>query len=88
MERDFFKEPFTDAEIRGLAGDRPLSEIFSWKSPSFKALGLNPADLTEDDLVRLMMGEPRLIRRPLVRIGGHLLVGGNLKDLEQAFAGG
>ena len=87
MERDFFKEPFTQDEIRGLAGDRPLSEIFSWKSPSFKALGLSQADLNEDDLVRLIMEEPRMIRRPLVKIGGQLLVGGNLKDLEQALAG-
>ena len=70
-----------------MAGGRPVSEIFSWKSPSFKVLGLVQADLTEDDLIRLIMGEPRLIRRPLVRMGDQLLVGGNLKELEQALSG-
>ncbi len=70
-----------------MAGDGPVSEIFSWKSPSFKALGISPADLTEDRLVELILKEPRLIRRPLVRIGNQLLVGGNLKDLDRVIGG-
>ena len=83
-ERDFFKDPFSDAEIRGLLRGRPANEIFSWKSPSFKALGLDPGNLSDDDLVRLMLQEPRLIRRPMVRIGEELVVGSNTKDLEKA----
>ena len=84
QERDFFKEPFSEAEVRALAAGRPVSEVFSWKSPSFKALGLKDADLSEDDLVQLILQEPRLIRRPLVKIGDQLLVGGNIKELGQA----
>ena len=83
-ERDFFKDPFSDAEIRGLLRGHPANEIFSWKSPSFKALGLDPGNLSDDDLVRLMLQEPRLIRRPMVRIGEELVVGSNTKDLEKA----
>ena len=61
-----------------------MSDIFSWKSPSFKALGINADDLDEERMVELVLNEPRLLRRPLVRIGTYVLVGSNLKELERA----
>ena len=74
-ERDFFKEPFDEAELRGLLGDDSPRDIFSWRSPSVKKLGLDKDALSDDDLVRLMVEEPRLVRRPLLEIGGRLVVG-------------
>ena len=65
-ERDFFQERFSEEELRALLGGRPASDIFSWKSPSFKKLGLKPEDLGDDRLIQLMVEEPRLIRRPLI----------------------
>ena len=74
-DRDFFKDPFSEAEIRGLAKWRALSDIFSWRSPSFKALGLDAGSLGDDELVRLMLEQPRLIRRPMVKVGDELVIG-------------
>lgn len=71
--RDFFDDPFTERELRVLLGDEPPSERFSWNSPSWRRLGLNRSDLSEDDLIQLMLSEPRLIRRPLIEIDGKLL---------------
>ena len=73
-ERDFFKEPFDEVELRGLLGDDSPRNIFSWRSPSVKKLGLDRDALSDDDLVRLMVEEPRLVRRPLLEIGGRLVV--------------
>jgi arsenate reductase-like glutaredoxin family protein len=87
-ERDFFKEPFSAEEVHNLLQGRPLEDIFSWKSPSFKALGLKPERLTDDDLAQLMLKEPRLMRRPLIQINGQLIVGLDKKALEEAAAGG
>ena len=70
-----------------MLGDRPVRDVFSFRSPSFKAMGLDPDGLTDDDLVRLMLQEPRLIRRPLVRLGGDLIVGANEKSLAAALDG-
>lgn len=84
-ERDFFQDPFSEEELRRLIGDRSPSEVFSWNSPSFKKLGLNRDDLGDDRLVELMMGEPRLIRRPLVRVGDELIIGADRKALERLF---
>ncbi len=74
-ERDFFKEPFDEAELRGLLGGVSPGDIFSWRSPSVKKLGLDRDALSDDDLVRLMVEEPRLVRRPLLDVGGRLVVG-------------
>ena len=82
QERDFFREPLSEAELRALLGGRPASDVFSWRSPSFKVMGLDPAGLADDDLVRLMLQEPRLIRRPIVRIDGELIVGADRKKLD------
>ena len=83
-ERDFFREPLSQEELRELAGDRSLGELFAWRSPSLKKLGLAGEDLSEDRMLELMLQEPRLIRRPIIRMGGNLLIGGSVKAVEAA----
>ena len=85
--RDFFKEPFTEAEVRGLASEVGISQLFAWRSPSLKQKGMAGRELSEEEMVALMLQEPRLVRRPLVRIGGRLLVGTSLKAIEAALEG-
>ncbi len=87
-ERDFFKEPFTQQEIQELASDVGTAQIFARRSPSLKTLGLADQDLSDEQMVSLMLQEPRLVRRPLVRIGGRLLVGANIKAVEAALSSG
>jgi arsenate reductase len=82
QERDFFKTPFDASEIQELLEKRPASEMFSFRSPAFKKLGLHRGDLSEDKLIELMLQEPRLIRRPVVRIGDAVYFGADRKLLE------
>lgn len=82
-ERDFFKTPFSCAEITELLQGKPASEMFSFRSPSFKALGLNQAKLTDNDLIHMMLQEPRLIRRPVVKIGRKVYFGADSKLLAE-----
>ena len=72
-ERDFFKERFSEQEIRDLIDDRPVSEFFSWVSPSFKKLGVGRSALDDNQLIAMMLEQPRLIRRPLIVVNGVLL---------------
>ena len=74
-ERDFFQERFSEEELRRLLGGRLPSDYFSWNSPSFKKLGLKRDDPDDDLLIRLMIDDPRLIRRPLIKVGQDLVVG-------------
>jgi arsenate reductase-like glutaredoxin family protein len=64
---------------------RPASEMFNFRSPSFKKIGVDRNKLGEDDLITLMLQEPRLIRRPLVRIGDNVYFGADRKVLAELF---
>jgi arsenate reductase len=81
--RDFFKEPLTADELQQLLGGRSATELFSWKSRRAKALGLQPGQASEDELIQLMLSEPFLIRRPLIVIDGELVIGFDQKRLKQ-----
>ena len=83
-ERDFFRDRFSADELRHLMGHRAPSEIFSWKSPSFRKMGLDREVLDDDRLIAMMLDEPRLIRRPLVQVGGQLVIGADLRSLSEA----
>ena len=85
-ERDFFQDPFSEAELRALIGDRSPADIFSWKSPSFRKMGIDRDSLDDDRMIALMLNEPRLIRRPVTAIGDTLIVGANAKALSQALS--
>ncbi len=80
-ERDFFKVQFSREEIEELLQGQPASVMFSYRSPAFKALGLDQTKLTDNDLVELMLKEPRLIRRPVVKIGKNVYFGADGKVL-------
>jgi arsenate reductase-like glutaredoxin family protein len=82
-ERDFFKTPFTREEIKALLQGKPATDMFSFRSPSFKALGLDQAKLSDNDLINLMLKEPRLIRRPIVKIGKSVYFGADSKVLAE-----
>jgi arsenate reductase-like glutaredoxin family protein len=82
-DRDFFKNPFSRAEIENLLQGRPPSEMFNFRSPSFKKIGVEKSALTDEDLMSLMLQEPRLIRRPVVRLGKNVYFGADSKFLAE-----
>ena len=86
-ERDFFKDGFSEAELRELLGETNPADVFSWRSPSARKLGLDKDTVSADELIRLMVGEPRLIRRPLIQVEGRLVVGTDMKAMAEAFPG-
>ena len=86
IERDFFQETFTDNEIRTLAIMVGTENIFARRSPSLKKMGLADKELSDDAMVNLMLQEPTLVRRPLLKVGGKLMVGGGNATVEAAIA--
>jgi arsenate reductase-like glutaredoxin family protein len=57
--------------------------MFNLRSPSVKSMGLEPVKLGNDRLIDLMLQEPRLVRRPVVRVGGKVYFGADSKVLEK-----
>jgi len=60
--------------------------IFARRSPSLKKLNLADKELSDDEMVKLMIQEPKLIRRPLIKVGDKLMVGGGTAAVEAAIA--
>jgi arsenate reductase-like glutaredoxin family protein len=56
--------------------------MFNFKSPSFKKLGLERDKLIDKELIDLMVKEPRLVRRPVVRIDGKVYFSADRSVLE------
>ena len=74
-ERDFFKNPFSRTEIEELLQGRPASEMFNFRSPNFRKTGLKKEELGSDQLIEMMLKEPRLVRRPVARVDGKVYFG-------------
>lgn len=87
-ERDFFAEPFSVEELGTLIGEAPVSDYFSWRSPSFRKLGLKREEMGEDQMLGLMADEPRLIRRPLIKTSEGTLIVGTDKGAMSDFISG
>ena len=85
-DRDFFKETFSESEIRELAAMAGTENIFARRSPSLKKLNLVDKELSDDEMINLMLQEPKLVRRPLIKVGGKLMVGGGTAAVEAAIA--
>jgi arsenate reductase-like glutaredoxin family protein len=56
--------------------------MFNPRSPSVKELGIQPAKLSNDELIDLMVKEPRLVKRPVVKMGDKVYFGADSKRLE------
>ena len=82
-DRDFFKQPFSESELRDLLSGTAPAEAFAWNSPRARAADLSRQDPPPDEeLIRLMLSTPYLIRRPVVRIGERTLFGFNPREVE------
>jgi arsenate reductase-like glutaredoxin family protein len=57
--------------------------MFNFRSPSFKKIGVDRNKLSDSDLIKLMLKEPRLIRRPLVRIDEEVYFSADSKVLAE-----
>ena len=82
-ERDYFKDPLVEDELIDLASTVGLAEIFAWRSPSVKQLGLQGKDLDDHEMLQFMQKEPRLIRRPIIKIGNETIIGANIKVITE-----
>ena len=82
-ERDYFKDPLGEDELIDLASPVGLAEIFAWRSPSVKNMGLQGKDLDDHEMLQFMQKEPRLIRRPIIKIDSETIIGANIKGITE-----
>lgn len=59
--------------------------MFNFRSPHFKKLHLEHDTLSDNELIELMLKEPRLIRRPVIRIDEQVYFGADSRFLGSIF---
>jgi len=67
--RSLLAEPWSAEELKLYFGLRPVEQWFNQASPRVKSGEVDPAACTEAEALRLMLQDPLLIRRPLMRVG-------------------
>lgn len=74
--RDLFAEPLSWDEIKQLAAlAGGLRHIICTRAPAYRLNELARPDIADPEMLRLMVAEPDLIRRPIVMVDGIVLVG-------------
>lgn len=65
---NYYEQPLTATQFRSLLGKLGLSprDVLRTKEPIARELGLGKRDLSDDELIQLMVENPDLIQRPIV----------------------
>ncbi|MBT6083059.1 MAG: arsenate reductase [Nitrosopumilus sp.] len=75
--RDFFKEPFTELELKKiikLTGKKP-SELLRKRDKKYKEMNLSENKKTDSQIIKLMVKHPGLILRPIIILKDRAIVG-------------
>ena len=72
---DLAERPATRGELRRFAERCGAAALIDRERPRFRALGLHVAGDSPERLLSRALGEPRLLRTPLVRCGSKVAVG-------------
>ncbi|WP_017716702.1 ArsC/Spx/MgsR family protein [Kamptonema formosum] len=73
--RNLLQEPWTAETLRPFFGSKPVAEWFNPSAPRIKSGEIIPDRLDEAAALALMVADPLLIRRPLMRAGDIFEVG-------------
>ena len=75
--RDFFKEPFTETELKKIikmTGKKPV-QLLRKRDKTYKEMKLEQNKKTDSEIIKLMVKYPGLILRPIVIVKNKAIVG-------------
>ena len=75
--RDFFKDPFTEAELKKIikmTGKKPV-ELLRKRDKTYKEMKLDENKKSDSEIIKLMVKYPGLILRPIIITENKALVG-------------
>jgi arsenate reductase len=73
---NYYEQPFTKARLKSLLKKAGLSprDVLRTKEETYKELGLAKRQLSDDELVDLMVTHPDLIQRPIIEKGDRAIL--------------
>ena len=81
--RDWKKSPPTVAELRKLLGHIPIKHFLNPTSPSYAKKKLDEAIPSREEVLAMIVEDPSLLRRPMVKTSRLLTVGYDKKKISE-----
>jgi arsenate reductase-like glutaredoxin family protein len=75
VERDYAKTPLTAEEIKTIFGSDPIPPFLNTRHAVYKERGFSEKLPASDELIKLIIPEPNLLRRPITRRGNRVIIG-------------
>jgi arsenate reductase len=72
---EYLKTPYTAAQLKALLGQLGLPAKAIIRKKEAAAAGVDPAKLSEDQLIAAMVKDPIIVERPIVVSGGKAALG-------------
>ena len=76
-KRDFFKEPFSESELKKILklADKSPYEILRKRDKMYKELNLETKRPADGELIKIMVKNPGLIQRPIIIKNNKVTIG-------------
>lgn len=80
---NYYVEPLSEAKLRELLKKMNMSprDLLRKTEDIYKQLGLSKADVSDDELIKLMVKHPDLIQRPIVERGNKAVLGRPVENI-------
>lgn len=75
IERDLGRDPLSEAELTRLIGGRDPRDFLNTRNALYRSHKMKEKPPSPAEAIRLMAGEPNLIRRPIVARGRERVIG-------------
>lgn len=82
IAKDLLAEPWRQDTLRAFFGDKPVIEWFNVSAPRIKSGEIDPRVMDEASALAAMIGDPLLIRRPLMQAGETRRVGFDVEQVD------
>jgi arsenate reductase (glutaredoxin) len=81
--RHLDKERLSSEELEKLIGDRDHREFLNTRNELYRQKNMKENPPTRAEAIRMMVGEPNLIRRPVIVAGGRIVLGFDQEKIDR-----
>src|SRR5271156_2876914 len=81
--RNLDKERLSAEELEKLIGDRDHKDFLNTRNELYRQKNMKENPPTRADAIRMMVGEPNLIRRPVIVAGGRVVLGFDQEKIDR-----
>lgn len=81
-EREYGKNPLTEAELREMIGAEPIENFLNTRTPIYREKDMKRKPPSKDEAIKLMLKEPNLLKRPVIIKGKKTLTGFNEAEVK------